>query len=167
MIGNIFFAFMLSILSLFVGSHPLHVSVTEIEMDTKDKRLEIMMRVFIDDFETSIRQKSNQPELEILPLSKDEKDKIISSYLTEHFQIWLDSKIQKTNYLGHEIESEAFIFYIEVSNVKKWKSIQVKNDIIIHVYSDQSNLVHVTAQETVKSLRLTKDNPADKLTFDF
>jgi hypothetical protein len=136
-------------------------------MDSKDKRLEIMMRVFVDDFETSVRQKFNQPELDILPLSEQERDKIISRYLNDHFKIWLDSKNQKTSYLGHEIDNDAFIFYIEVPNVKKWKNIQIHNDIIIHTYSDQSNLVHVTVQETVKSLRLTKNNPTDKLTFDF
>ena len=37
--------------------HPLHVSVTEIEMDDKDKRLEIMMRVFMDDLEVTLRRK--------------------------------------------------------------------------------------------------------------
>jgi hypothetical protein len=136
-------------------------------MDSKDKRLEIMMRVFVDDFETSVRQKFNQPELDILPLSEQERDKIISRYLNDHFKIWLDSKNQKTSYLGHEIDNDAFIFYIEVPNVKKWKNIQIHNDIIIHTYSDQSNLVHVTVQETVKSLRLTNNNPTDKLTFDF
>lgn len=167
MVGNLLFTSILSVLTLIGGSHPLHVSVTEIEMDSKDKRLEIMMRVFVDDFETSLRQKFNQPELEILPLSEDERDKFISRYLNDHFQIWLDLKNAKTKYVGHEIDGDAFIFYIEVPNVRKWKSIQIKNDIIMQVYSDQSNLVHVTVQETVKSLRLTKNNPTDKLTFDF
>jgi hypothetical protein len=167
MIRNIALTFILSIIILAGGSHPLHVSVTEIEMDSKDKRLEIMMRVFVDDFETSLRQKLNQPEWEILPLSEEERDKLISAYLNEHFKIWLDSKSQKIKYLGHETENDAFIFYIEIPNVKKWKSIEIHNDIIMQVYSDQSNLVHVTVQETVKSLRLTKNNPTDKLAFDF
>lgn len=167
MIGNILLFSVLSVFTIVPGSHPLHVSVTEIEMDSKDKRLEIMMRVFVDDFETSVRQKYNQPELDILPLFEQERDKIISRYLNDHFKIWLDSKNQKTSYLGHEIDNDAFIFYIEVPNVKKWKSIQIHNDIIMHTYSDQSNLVHVTVQETVKSLRLTKNNPTDKLAFDF
>jgi len=35
--------------------HPMHVSVTEIEMDEKEKRLEIMMRVFVDDLELTER----------------------------------------------------------------------------------------------------------------
>jgi hypothetical protein len=70
------------------------------------------------------------------------------------------------NYLGHEREGEAFIFYIEVSKVKRWKTIQILNSIITETHDDQSNLVHVTVNEKVRSLRLTRDTPVDKLTFD-
>lgn len=147
--------------------HPIHVSVTEIEFDEKDKALEIMMRVFIDDLELSLRNSLNQPELDILdPKNRVTIDQLVGDYLKKHFKISLDNKLQKTTYLGHERESEAFIFYIEVSNVKKWKTIAIQNDIIIATHNDQSNLVHVTVKDKVKSLRLTKNTPADKLTFD-
>ncbi len=147
--------------------HPLHVSVTEIEMDEKDKRLEIMMRVFTDDLELSLRQSLNRPDLDLLSLSEKVRDEMVSQYLKSHFKITLDGRAQKTNYLGHELEDLAHIFYIEVPNIKKWKTIQIQNDIIMETHSDQSNLVHVTVRQTVRSLRLTKSNPIDKLAFDF
>lgn len=126
-----------------------------------------MMRVFVDDLELTLRQSLHQPALDILGLSENARDEIISTYLGDHVKLSLDSKIQKIKYLGHEQEESAFIFYVEVSNVKKWKTIEVQNDIIMNTFSDQSNLVHVTVGEKVKSLRLTKSNPVDKLTFDF
>ena len=147
--------------------HPIHVSVTEIEMDEKDKRLEVMMRIFTDDLELTLRTKTNQPELDLLSITQEKRDGIISNYLKDHFKISLDGKLQKSNYLGHEQEDAALIFYIEVSNVRKWKTIQIQNDIIMETHADQSNLVHVTVRENVRSLRLTKNNPVDKLTFDF
>ena len=126
-----------------------------------------MMRVFIDDFELTLRNDLQQPELDILdPKNGMTRDQMIGNYLNKHFKISLDAKPQKTKYLGHEQESDAFIFYIEVSNVKKWKTIQIQNDIITETHDDQSNLVHVTVGEKVKSLRLTRNTPADKLTFD-
>ena len=153
---------------LFVSFvHPIHVSVAEIEMDEKDKRLEIMMRVFTDDLELTLRKATNQPELDLLSLSEKARNEMISSYLKNHFKISLDGKAQKISYLGHEQEDPALIFYIEVANVKKWKTIQVQDDIIMEIHDDQSNLVHVTVREKIRSLRLTKNNPVDKLTFDF
>jgi hypothetical protein len=166
-VGSISFICLYSLLTILFEIHPLHVSVTEIEMDEKDKRLEIMMRVFIDDLELTLRQNLHQPALDILSLSENGRDEIVSDYLKDHVKLSLDSKIQKIKYIGHEQEESAFIFYVEVSNVKKWKTIQVQNDIIMNTFSDQSNLVHVTVGEKVKSLRLTKSNPVDKLTFDF
>lgn len=151
-----------------VGSlHPIHVSITEIEMDEKDKRLEIMMRVFADDLELTFRKSFNQPELDILGMSKKERDKFASKYLRDHFKISLDGKLQNIQYIGHEQEDLAFIFYIEIPDVTMWNTIQIMNDIIMETYDDQSNLVHVTVKEKIRSLRLTKHNPIDKLTFDF
>jgi len=146
--------------------HPMHVSVTEIEMDEKDTRLEIMMRVFIDDLELTLKEDFKDPSLDILNPSKLTVDQMMTTYLGVHFNIMLDDKKQIIKYLGHEKDNEAFVFYLEVSKVKKWKSIQVQNDIITEFYSDQSNLVHVTYVETVRSLRLTRSNPIDKLSFE-
>jgi len=146
--------------------HPMHVSVTEIEMDEKDTRLEIMMRVFIDDLEMTLKENFKDPSLDILNPAKMTVDQMMTPYLGTHFKIMLDNKIQVIKYLGHEKDNEAFIFYLEVNKVKKWKTIQVQNDIITEFYSDQSNLVHVTWVETVRSLRLTRANPVDKLSFE-
>ena len=156
----------LQVIILALYPHPMHVSVTEIEFDEKDTALEIMMRVFIDDFELTMRNKLNQPELDVLtPKNGLTIDQMAGDYIKDHFKISLDNKIQKVSYLGHEKESDAFIFYIEVSNVKKWKTIQVLNSIITEIHDDQSNLVHVTVRDQVRSLRLTKNNPVDKITF--
>jgi hypothetical protein len=147
--------------------HPIHVSVTEIEFDEKDKALEIMMRVFIDDLELSLQNNLRQPDLDLLnPKAGITTDELVSGYLKDHFKIMLDNKIQKTTYLGHERESEAFIFYIEIRPVKRWKTIHIENDIIMATHDDQSNLVHVYVKDKVKSLRLTKNTPSDHLTFD-
>jgi hypothetical protein len=157
----------IQVLTISFYVHPIHVSVTEIEFDQKDKALEIMMRIFIDDLETSLREELNQPELDIAALKKGVTlDQLVNAYLKDHFKITLDNKLQKTNFLGHERESEAIIFYIEVDDVNSWQTIKIQNDILVATFDDQSNLVHVTVGDKVKSLRLTKSTPADKLTFE-
>lgn len=161
------FAFLLSLyVQLFAWVHPMHVSVTEIEMDEKEKRLEIMMRVFIDDLELTLREHYKQPELDILDPKGQSLDRLMEAYLKSRFRVSLDSKPQVVKYLGHERDHEALIFYIEVEKVKKWKAIQVQNSIITEIYDDQSNLVHVTVGETVRSLRLTRTKPSDIINFD-
>ena len=125
------------------------------------------MRVFMDDFELTLRNDLKKPDLDILhPERGISVDDLAKGYLKDRFSISLDGKVQPTHYLGHEREAEAFIFYIEASGVKPWKTITIHNDIIMSTYDDQSNIIHVFKGDQVKSLRLTRNTPADKLTFD-
>ena len=96
--------------SFLLFLHPIHLSVSEINYSEKDKALQITSRIFIDDLETSIRKKLNQPELDILkPTGGQSTDQLVSAYINDHFKVKLDNKPQKLSYLGHEIEDAAII----------------------------------------------------------
>ena len=149
----------------FAQPHPLHVSVTEINYDEKDRALEIMVRIFVDDLETTLRKRESLPELDILNPKGKTLDQMMRAYLDQSVAVSLDGKRQALNYLGSERDGEAFIFYVEVPKVKKWKKVSVFNSILTEVFDDQSNLVHVTSSSVVKSLRLNKGNPSGELSF--
>jgi hypothetical protein len=147
--------------------HPVHVSVTEVSFDEKEKELEIISRIFWDDLEKSIREEKKQPELKLIGAGSNiDTDQLVGEYLQKRFKVTLNGKAQKIKYLGHEIENEAILCYIQVANVKKFETIEIYNSTLTELYEDQSNLVHVTIRETVKSLRLMRDNPSGKLTFE-
>ena len=147
--------------------HPLHISVTEIEYNDKVKALQITSRIFIDDLESAIRAEKNLPSLDILNPANELKTKdLVQEYLSHHFKIKLDGKEQKMNFLGYEEENIAFVCYIEIENIIDFKILEVENSIITEMFSDQSNLVHVTYNGPIKSARLMKDKPIEKFTFE-
>jgi len=150
----------------FMAFHPLHVSVTEIEYDEKEKELEIVMRMFTDDLENSIRADAHLPELDLLnPPSGHTTEALVKKYVLARLQITLDGKVQKLNFLGIEKDDDAVTAYIQVSQVKRWKTITVLNSVIHETYDDQSNIVHITLGGTVRSLRLMRNNPSGTITF--
>ncbi|MFZ2905273.1 MAG: DUF6702 family protein [Cyclobacteriaceae bacterium] len=154
------------VLVLFV-THPVHVSVTEIEFDQKERELEIVTRIFWDDLERAIRDERKQPDLNLLkPTGTVTSDHMISNYLMSRLRISLNGKQQQVKYLGYEVEGEAIVAYVQVMNVKRFSGIEVFNTVLTELYEDQSNLVHVTVGEEVKSLRLMRDNPSGKLMFE-
>ena len=159
---------MISILFTFlVWIHPVHISVTEIDYSEKSKAFQITSRIFIDDFELAIQKELNQPELDIMNAKNGlTTDKLVADFLTKHLRVRLDGKYQKLIYLGHEVEDAAMICYIEIENVKKVKSMEVFNDVITAIHSDQSNLVHITYKSPVKSARLTGDKPSEVFKFE-
>lgn len=155
------------IYSFLLFLHPIHLSVSEINYNEKDKALQITSRIFLDDLELSIRNQLKQPDLDLLEPSPGlTSEKLISDYVIKRFSVKLDGKVQKLNFLGFEREDPAVICYIEIENVKKFKTIEVKNEIIMETHDDQSNLIHVTYKGPVKSLRLIRDKSADVLTFE-
>ena len=144
--------------------HPVHVSVTEINYNEKNKSLEIISRIFIDDLEISIQEKLKDESLDILePKNGQTTDQLVSTYLIEHFKIKLDGKAAKFKYLTHEIEDAAIICYLEIEGVKKVKSLEVTDTVIQETHADQSNLVHITYKGPVKSFRLMRDKPTEVL----
>src|SRR5687767_4873135 len=112
---KLFLPFILLITLSGASIHPVHVSVTEISFDEKEKELEIISRIFWDDLEKSIREAKKQPELNLMePGTALTTDQLVCEYLQKRFKITLNGKPQKIKYLGHEVESEAILCYIQV-----------------------------------------------------
>jgi hypothetical protein len=147
--------------------HPLHISVTEIKFDGKDKELEISSRIFIDDLEEGIQTELKKSSLDILnPGKETTTDLLVSNYLTSKFTVKVDSKLVKIKYLGHEIEGDAMIVYWYAPNIKKLREIEVFNSTITEVHDDQSNLVHITVGDKTRSMRLMRGTLSTKLVFE-
>ena len=147
--------------------HPVHISVTEINYSEKDKALQMTSRIFIDDLELSIRRDIQDENLDLLkPGNGRTTDQLVSAYLAKHIKVKVDGKQVQQKYLGSEIEDVAIICYIEIPSIKKLKTVETRIDVIQETHADQSNLVHVTYKEKLKSLRLTLEKPLDILTFE-
>jgi hypothetical protein len=147
--------------------HPLHISVTEIEYDPKEKELEILIRVFTSDLEKAIRIEEGKQDLDILsPESGRSSKELFSKYFLSHFSVGLDGKEKECKFLGFEVEGQTLTAYIQVIPVNNWKEIRINNSLLVDVFDDQSNLVHVTVGKEVKSLRLVSDTRKGTLIFD-
>lgn len=143
----------------------MHISVTEIDYNEKNKSLEIVSRIFIDDLETSIRRAQNNEGLDLLKPAGTTTDQLVSQYLMSRFLIQVNGKPANPNYIAHEIDDAAMICYLEIEGVKQVKTLDITITVIQELYDDQSNLVHVTYRGPVKSLRLTKEKPGGTLSF--
>jgi hypothetical protein len=152
--------------SVLIFLHPLHISVTEITLDEKEKEFEIMLRIFTDDLESAIRNAKKDTDLNLLNPSNTTTDKLVWEYLQPRFKLIADGKIQTVKYLGHETDEDVLIFYIQVQPVKKFTTIEITNSIITEFYDDQANLINMTVKDETKSLKLMRDNPSGKLSFD-
>ncbi len=151
-------------MSSFAAVHKFYVSVTEIEYNEQGESLQIISRVFIDDFEDVLKKRYDQS----ITLGERESagvDAHIKKYLEQKLQIEVNSKPVSVNFLGKEYDNDMLVFYLEVENVEDLKTIQVKNTVLMDLYEEQKNLIHVEYQNKIQSLVLTSGKEVNQFNF--
>ena len=138
--------------------HPLHVSTTEINFNSKEKSLEISVRIFTDDFETVLaKQFKTKTDLNKQSMHQA-MDELIKKYLSTHLQYRVNGKVLTANYVGFEKDNEATNVYLEIEGISLLQQFNLSNTILYDLYDDQMNILHVERGGTRKSVRVNFPN---------
>lgn len=146
--------------------HPFFVSVAEVDHNPKTKSLEISVRVFTDDFEKTLRK--NFPSSKVDLINSPDKaamNKLVKTYISNHFQLSVDGKPQTLTYVGFEKIEESIWCYFEVPNITTMKKIALHNTVLYDWQLQQNNMciVHYAGDEKTRKL----ENPESDVSFDF
>lgn len=152
-------------LSSFTSVHKFYVSVTEIEYNEKVQSLQIISRVFIDDFENVLKARYDGDIKLGANSETSNAEDFIKKYLEQKLEITLDGRLVEEKYLGKEYQNDMIIFYVEVPQVKRFKEISVRNSVLMDLFEEQKNLIHVEIDGKTKSMVLVSGN--DKNTINF
>ncbi len=162
----IFSNFIIGLILVFSGLHPFHVSITELIYKEESKTIQIMHKVYVDDFEQTLN-KNYQVNLDILALSNTQSiDSLVEDYLAENFAVVIDGKSYEINYLGSELEDNVLWCYQEIYKVRKPRAFDITNSIMFDEFDDQSNLVHTTVNKKLKTLRMVGRKKTQKVIFE-
>jgi LPS O-antigen subunit length determinant protein (WzzB/FepE family) len=165
----LFLSPLLSISSLTEAYHPIHLSVTDVEYNQKDKSLEIIYKVFIDDFEKILE--TNYKTRLYLATEKEnpETDKFVIDYLKKNFQLEIDGKRYIPDFHGKFTNTKEDIFAIwilaKVENISQIKNIKLSNTMLMDLYDDQDNFVHFKYLGQRKSMRFKDEARIDEISF--
>lgn len=152
-------------LTAFNTAHKFYVSVTEIEHNENAESLQIISRVFIDDFENVLNLRYGQ-DLSLDPKAETAgAEEFIEKYLEQKLHIEVNQKKVGINYLGKEYENDMLVFYIEAPKVKNVKSIVVRNSVLMDMFEEQKNLIHVKVNGKTKSMVLVTGREENTLKF--
>jgi hypothetical protein len=146
-------------------NHPIFVSVTEIEHNTKEKTLQVSCKIFTDDFETTLRKKYNV-KIDLLDMKqRTAMGPMVSDYVQKHLAIVADGKKVVLEFLGFEQDEEGIVSYYEVKNITSVKKLDVTDNILYDEKPQQMQIIHVIVNGERKSSRL--NNPDAKAAFEF
>lgn len=145
--------------------HPFFVSVTDIQLNPKDKELEVSCKIFTDDFEKTL-EATYHTKVDLLhPADKKATDQLVNDYISRHLLVKVDGKPVKLQFIGHEKEEEATWSYFEVPGVSSLKQIEIHNDLLYESKKEQVNIIYVTVDKERKGTRL--NNPDASVRFEF
>ncbi|MEW7280021.1 DUF6702 family protein [Aquimarina sp. 2201CG1-2-11] len=155
---------------LFVGSsyaviHKFYVSVTQVEYNPSQQSLQIVSRVFVDDLEDLLRERYDAS----ISLNKDntktETDRYIATYFAKKITFEVNEKPVTFNFIGTEYEDDLIVCYLEVENIAAIETIKIKNQLLLDLFKEQQNIIHVKKGNQRKSLILEEERDTGMLKF--
>ncbi len=161
---------MLSIQSFILSTllsllHPFYVSVIDVNHNVKDKNVEISIRIFVDDFEATLK-KNYQRNFDLHKSTNDvQVNKIITNYIETKLQIVIDGKPIAMNYLGYEVQKESVWIFLEINNINRIKKINFNCNLLYDYQNKQMNIFNVKANGSEKNYKL--DYPKNTLAFEW
>ncbi|CAL67681.1 DUF6702 family protein [Christiangramia forsetii] len=158
--------FALIFLSSFVSNtHETYLSVTEIEYNKDKKSLQIISRVFIDDFE-DVLSKRYQKDISLsYKEDLEENQDIMEKYLKKKLKVTVDEKLLNLKLLGSKFDADQIVLFIESKNMESFRKVKVENLILTDLFDAQKNITHVKKGETIESMLLTKAKASNTVIF--
>ncbi len=155
---NINITFFLSFLLSFTGAkHEYYLSVTDVDYIEAKRSIQIISRVFVDDFENVLKTRYQEPVVLIEGQEIKQTDALIERYLNQKFSVEVDGAFTQLNYLGYKYKDDMVFLFIEINNIKPFQKIRIKDEILLDLFDTQKNLIHFTANEFQQSFILEKD----------
>ena len=148
------------------SAHKFYVSITKIEYVKEKKSLQIITKIFTDDIEDALQHRYD-PSISLDTKKETEtSDEYVQKYIIQKLNIKVNGKPVQLNYIGKEYDVDMLVAYIEVTNVPNLKSIEIENKVLMEMFPEQQNIIHLKTTNSRKSLMLDKDESSGKLKFD-
>lgn len=152
-------------MSSYTILHKFYVSVTQVEYNNEQHSAQIISRIFIDDIEDVLQKRYDESINFDTDLKDPKLQKYLSLYLSSKLSFEINSQKVFFNFVGKEVEEDLLICYLEIENISSIKSIKVTNHLLMDLYEEQQNIIHVKSGKQRKSLILEKDKAMSSLHF--
>lgn len=145
--------------------HKYYVSITQIEFVEEQQSVQIISRIFIDDFESVLRKRYD--ENITLDRGDDETqiDDYIKKYLLTKIEISINNKEVIPNFIGKKYDDGIMHCYLEIENIKSISTFQIKNKVLFDMFEDQKNVIRTNINNKNKTVVLTAQNDKGLLNF--
>lgn len=149
----------------FTSVHKYYVSITQIEYVKEKQSLQIISRIFVDDFEKLIRNRYDSN----ITLNNNEDeviiDQYVKKYLLEKIDISINGQPKAISFIGKKYDDDIMYCYLEIENIASIKSFEIKNKVLFDLFDDQKNIVRTNINDKNKTFVLIAEKDKALLNF--
>tara|TARA_R110000751_G_scaffold39467_2_gene93711 strand:+ start:3294 stop:3794 length:501 start_codon:yes stop_codon:yes gene_type:complete len=149
----------------FTSVHKYYVSITQIEYVKEKQSLQIISRIFVDDFEKLIRKRYDSN----ITLNNNEDeviiDQYVKKYLLEKIDISINGQPKAISFIGKKYDDDIMYCYLEIENIASIKSFEIKNKVLFDLFDDQKNIVRTNINDKNKTFVLIPEKDKGLLNF--
>lgn len=150
----------------FTAAHKYYISVTQINYIKESKSIQIISRIFIDDFENLLRERYDENITLVGEEELQTTDLYIERYLTEKLKIKINGKETSLSFIGKEYDVDIMKCYLEIEDIGSIESMEIKNKVLFDLFDDQQNIVKTKINSKQKSFILISQNDKAVLNFN-
>lgn len=153
--------------SMSLAAHPYHVSLTEIEWNSKSGCFEVAVCLWPSDLEKALSQQEQQ----LIDLDKAKNlDDVIAKYVRKNFVCSKGDEKTVMRWVGFETNNKQTWIYFELkpdqSVQQKSLGWKLKNSLFFELNEDQQNHINFVHDKNRVSLISTFGDPEIELGFD-
>lgn len=143
--------------------HVFYVSLTEIRYNPITERMEVSMRIFADDLDRALQQKTGIQAQLGTELEAPSADSLLGAYLLECFSLHVNGEKVEFQYLGKEPEAGAIWCYLESNPVSRPQTVTIFQELLTEIFPEQVNIVQVYQEKWNKGLLLNRQERSGEL----
>jgi hypothetical protein len=147
-------------------AHEYYVSLTEVTYDPEKQNVEIISRLFHDDFENVLRARYDEKIIFRPSEQTQDIDKYIKLYFKKKFILSIDGKNEDIEYLGFKFDQDRVNVFLKITSVNSFNSVSIENLLLTDLTEEQKNIVHCFKLKQKKSVLLTRYDAKANLEFD-
>jgi hypothetical protein len=144
------------------AAHKFHFSFTQIEYNAQEKTAAITLRVFADDLENALSQRSGKA------VKLDHKDAaaLAAAYVRDTVELkGRDGRIKKLMWIGMETKVDVALLYVEAKLPEGMTGLQLRQRVFFELFDDQVNQVSLKAADRKASLEFKSGEGFKTLSF--
>ncbi|MEC4003109.1 DUF6702 family protein [Flavobacterium sp. SUN052] len=138
--------------------HKFYTSIYQINYVSKKKMIQITSRIFIDDMNAVLEKKYHKKTFLGEENESVEDQNLMKKYLSEKIILKVNGASKPINYLSKEIDSNVLICYFRITDVSKITKLEIENNALMELNSDQQNIIQANITGEKQTLLLTSEN---------